>query len=114
MITLRLLAGASYLDMIWYGVAVDSVHQIFKQMLSYINSVEDNIKPPKIFEDCENLRQTWKSKAIAKTGIDTLPGTILAGDGLVIAIDGPSAKLKHNLTAFKDYSYSTYSTLYTN
>ena len=28
-ITLRMLAGASYLDMIWYGVSVNSVDRIF-------------------------------------------------------------------------------------
>ena len=28
-ITLRLLAGASYLDMLWYQVGLTSVHQIF-------------------------------------------------------------------------------------
>jgi hypothetical protein len=29
LITLRMLAGASYLDMIWYGVDVDHVHGLF-------------------------------------------------------------------------------------
>lgn len=29
-ITLRLLAGAKYLDMIWYGVQLSTVHDMFK------------------------------------------------------------------------------------
>jgi hypothetical protein len=32
-ITLRILAGAQYLDMIWYGVNVDHVSDIFKDMV---------------------------------------------------------------------------------
>ena len=38
-VTLRLLRGASYLDMIWYGVQLSTVHEIFSFMLSLFNIV---------------------------------------------------------------------------
>ena len=43
-ITLRILSGASYLDMIWYGVNVDTVPSLFLDMLEKIDQVIDNIK----------------------------------------------------------------------
>jgi hypothetical protein len=47
-ITMRLLAGASYLDMIWYGVDVDHVHELFIDTLSKLDKLDslDNIKLP--------------------------------------------------------------------
>lgn len=41
-ITLRILAGASYLDLIWYGVQVDSVHPIFLFTLNLLDQVLPN------------------------------------------------------------------------
>jgi len=38
-ITLRILAGASYLDLIWYGVQVDSVHTIFLFTLKLLDQI---------------------------------------------------------------------------
>jgi hypothetical protein len=41
-VTLRLLAGASYLDMIWYGVQLDSVHPIFIFTLDLVDKALPN------------------------------------------------------------------------
>ena len=41
-ITLRLLAGASELDMIWYGVQLSSVNVIFNAIIKQIDSVLSN------------------------------------------------------------------------
>ena len=46
MITLRMLAGAKYLDMIWYRVSVDHAREYVHDCLLAINSVIDNIKMP--------------------------------------------------------------------
>lgn len=46
MITLRILAGAKYLDMIWYRVSVDHVRTYVQDCLLAINSTLDNINMP--------------------------------------------------------------------
>ena len=46
MITLRILAGAKNLDMIWYRVSVDHVQGYVHDCLLAINSVIANIKVP--------------------------------------------------------------------
>ena len=38
-VALRLLRGASYLDMIWYGVQLSTVHLTFGFMLELLDSV---------------------------------------------------------------------------
>jgi hypothetical protein len=45
-ITLRILSGASYLDMIWYGVEVKSVPGIFWRTVCDIDDALDNINFP--------------------------------------------------------------------
>ena len=82
-VSLRLLAGASYLDMIWYQVAVDSVTPIFLQILNLINNSVDNIKLPATAEEWVQIRQEWEAISIAKRGFVQLPGTALVGDGIV-------------------------------
>ena len=101
LITLRLLAGASYLDMIWYGVSVDTVHRLFIKTLKDIDKVEQDIKPPISEECCQKLKNGWEEKSIRKKGIDIMPGTILAGDGLVIEISGPTEKDRRGLDLAK-------------
>jgi hypothetical protein len=46
MITLRILAGAKYLDMIWYRVSVGHERTLVDDCLMAINSEIDNIKMP--------------------------------------------------------------------
>ena len=47
-VAMRLLAGASYLDMIWYQVDVDHVHDIFFPTLEKLDKLDylDNINLP--------------------------------------------------------------------
>ena len=47
MITLRILAGAKHLDMIWYRVSVDHVQEYVVDCQKAINSAVDNINIPK-------------------------------------------------------------------
>jgi hypothetical protein len=103
-ITLRLLAGASYLDMIWYGVSLESVHSIFISTLELINKVESNIKMPTTDDEWNDLSEEWKNVSIKKRGVDTLPGIVLAGDGIVFQIDEPTANECGNIpvSAFRN------------
>jgi hypothetical protein len=70
MITLRMLAGASYLDMIWYDVSEESVHSIFKQTIELIDAALDNAKLPTTDEGWKELSDGWSSKSVAAKGGD--------------------------------------------
>jgi hypothetical protein len=45
-ITLRLLSGASYLDMVWYAVSLSCVHELFWKTICIIDSAINNIQLP--------------------------------------------------------------------
>jgi DDE superfamily endonuclease len=92
MITLRILAGASYLDMIHYQVHVDSVCDIVWRTVSEIHERIDNIKKPETEDDCKALSDSWCEIQKKRWGTVLTAGTILAGDGLVIEIAQPSVK----------------------
>jgi hypothetical protein len=89
-ITLRLLAGASYLDMIWYGVSIGYVESIFKGCLHFIHlALPDGF----IFNfnattDFNLMAHEWSQIMLRRRSHDLMKGTILAGDGLVIEIQG--------------------------
>lgn len=63
-ITLRLLAGASYLDMIWYGVSIPSVHRIFIFYFDILYVVDDQINMPTTEEGYLELAKEWSDKNI--------------------------------------------------
>ena len=92
MVTLRLLAGANYLDMIWYGISVDSVSYVFKSTIDLIQKVEPAIGVPTTDEGWRELLDGWDDISIRKKGLVTVPGTALAGDGLAIETTAPTAK----------------------
>lgn len=96
MITLRILAGASYLDMIHYHVHVDSVCDIVWNTVSEIHEVIDNIKQPSSEEDCKRLSYSWSEVQAKRWGSNLTASTILAGDGLVIEISQPTVKCLRN------------------
>jgi hypothetical protein len=51
--TMRILAGASYLDVGWpYGLADATVHVIFDETLAAIGRVLDNMSFPKSMDEC--------------------------------------------------------------
>ncbi len=92
-VTLRMLAGASYLDLIWYGVSTNHVHAIFEEMISIIDK---SLPSNEIFgmqytaDYLNKLSSQWSAIMMKKKGADLMKGTILAGDGLVVAINAPT------------------------
>jgi hypothetical protein len=94
--TLRLLAGASHLDMIWYGVQSSTVGVIFNFILPLIDlaypAVEIfNFNPEKCSsgafrDELNKMSNEWSSIMISRKGHDLSKGTILAGDGIVIPL----------------------------
>ena len=90
MITLRILAGASCLDMIHYQVHVDSVCDIVWRTVKEIHDKVDNKKKPENESDCKSLANVWSEIQTKRWGTVLTAGTILAGDGLVIEIAQPS------------------------
>jgi hypothetical protein len=104
-ITLRLMAGASYLDMVWYGVSVNNVFKIFFSTLKIIKKVEhSNISWPSTEEAFRKLSDEWSKINIDKRGFDLMPGTIAAGDGIAVKTIKPTDEDRGNipLSAFKN------------
>ena len=99
-ITLRLLAGASHLDMIWYGVQSSTVSAIFNFILPLIDIAysdqeifdfnPENSSKVAFNSTLNKLSNEWSSIMIARKGHDLCKGTILAGDGIVIPIAAPT------------------------
>ena len=108
MITLRILAGANHLDMIWYRVSVDHVQEYVVDCLKAINSAVDNINVPKT--DAEWRLESEKFRAVltekhGSMGDDMLGGICGAGDGFVVQIsesdlDGRPSKIYMNRKGF--------------
>ena len=96
-VTLRLLRGGSYLDMIWYGVQLSTVHVIFGFMLQLLDSVLTdqevyafNPKNSNFLDECNHMAADWSAIMVRKRGHDVMKGTLLAGDGLVVAVHAPT------------------------
>ena len=90
MVTLRILGGASYLDMIWYGISVESVPYVFNSTLDLIRKVEPDICVPSTDEEWKELLKGWEDISVAKKGMVVFPQTALAGDGLALETTAPS------------------------
>lgn len=90
MITLRMLAGASYLDMIHYHVHVDSVHSIVWETVCAITKNIDNIKIASTEVDFLDIARDWSTIQKSRWGTYLSVGTVYAGDGLVLEIQQPS------------------------
>ena len=96
-VTLRLLRGGAYLDMIWYGVQLSTVHVIFGFMLQLLDSVLTdqevyafNPKNSNFLDECNHMAADWSAIMVRKRGHDVMKGTLLAGDGLVVAVHAPT------------------------
>ena len=108
MITLRVLAGASYLDLIHYHVHVDSVQDIAWKVIEVIHQRVDNIQLPQNEEECRVLANGWAMKQLTRWGVLLNSGTCLAGDGLGIEtrqitvkeLRGPSLTIFRNRKGF--------------
>ena len=91
-ITLRILAGASYLDMIHYHVHVDSVHSIVLEVVQVIHRCIDNIKVATNELECKVLAMEWNKLQMKRWGAYLMGGTLYAGDGLLVEITRPTLK----------------------
>ena len=83
--TLRLLAGAKHLDMIWYGVQLSTVHGIFVKMLTLIdialpNDEIFNFNPglSHFLEELKNIAGQWSTIQEAKKQANPSKGAFLA------------------------------------
>jgi hypothetical protein len=61
-ITLRILSGASYLDMIWCAVDVNTVPSIFWATICDIDEALDNINVPSDADGMAQLVDNWAKK----------------------------------------------------
>jgi len=103
-ITLRLLRGACALDMIWYGVQIQSVAVIFSFVVQQLNIAypDDevfNFNPAvgavPFRATLDHIASEWSEIMMGKIssgGNDLFKGTILAGDGMVASITAPTRK----------------------
>ncbi len=78
-ISLRLLAGASYLDMVWYRVSIAAVHVMFEFCVDLLYLVDNNISLPLDEAGYKEMADGWSRKSIKKWGVDLMQQTILAG-----------------------------------
>ncbi len=97
-ITLRFLAGGSYLDIAFgYEVHESSVYVVVWDVLEAINKHVDNIKFP--YGDEIKLRDLEQSFMKFHNG--NFPGTVAAGDGIVFRIwKPPGFAVDENITSF--------------
>lgn len=109
LVTLRILAGASYLDMEWYGICTDHVMSIVLEVVRYIILCfrDNTIHFPGTATELERNRTGWKRRLFRKFGIvgqELFEGLLGAGDGLLVHInqpkerdlDGKPASIYHN------------------
>jgi hypothetical protein len=90
-ITLRILAGASYLDMIHYKVHIDSVSALVWTTCVAIHNNLNN----KFYTDEDSLQiinREWNDKQKERWGANMNTCTVYAGDGLVVEILQPDVK----------------------
>jgi len=95
LVTLRMLAGASPLDMVWYGVTHTVVDQYVDEILSALATcsvLKDIVRVPQTEEEVRELRAGWERRQMHSNHVDLLPGLALAVDGIVIFVAAPTQK----------------------
>lgn len=90
MITLRILAGASYLDMVHYHVHIDSVNKIVWETVQSIHKRIDNIHVAKNESECKDFLTEWSNIQLRRWGAYVAVGTIYAANGLALENQQPS------------------------
>jgi hypothetical protein len=85
-ITLRILSGASYLDVIWYAIDVNTVPSIFWSTICDIDEALDNINFLSDADGIAQLVDNWAKKREKKHVFAANMVTVLAVDGFVIEI----------------------------
>ena len=82
LVTLRILAGANYLDMVWYGVPENHVETYVMEIVGYFNkcSLLDTIHVPTTSEDLAKCAAEWEAIQMQKFNKILVHGTVLAGE----------------------------------
>lgn len=97
LVTLRMLAGANYLDMYWYGVHVNHVHRILHETCVAINTVLDSIQfPANDTQKLYDMAEEWAHIQRDRYGVEMTPGLLMAGDGIVFEIKQPTSSADCN------------------
>lgn len=118
-ITLRMLAGAAYLDMIWYGVQLDSVHPIFVFTIELIDKALPNheifnFNPENLnfTEECQRISNEWSSLMINKKGFDLFPGNYESiNENIIISLFMKTWCLFRYIACWRWLSRSVYSSI---
>mmetsp|Transcript_17250 Transcript_17250/g.38846 ORF Transcript_17250/g.38846 Transcript_17250/m.38846 type:complete len:496 (+) Transcript_17250:167-1654(+) len=90
MIMLRMLAGASYLDLVHYHVHANSVHTIMWKACRAVDRRLDNIKIAETEAEMVVIAKQWADLQFKRWGVHLTVGTLYAGDGLAVEIEQPS------------------------
>lgn len=91
LVTLRMLAGAVALDMIWYGIPPNHVDTYVDEILSAMRTCDllcNIIRVAQTPEEVEEVRAGWQGRQHDSNGVDLFPG-------LMYAVDGWVARLKN-------------------
>ena len=98
-VTLRILAGAKYQDLVWYGVPERHVWTYTFEIVHALNATPylDNIKLPRTLDDIKAKQEEWAALSYAKFNDLRLPGTLGAGDGFLVAIKKPKEDDARNM-----------------
>ena len=91
--TLRLLAGANYLDLIWYQVSVDHVWEYVTPVLVAIHNTINNVTLPSTEAELDTAMGEWKTvSALKYGGLEVFSGVAAAVDGFVIERTRPTQR----------------------
>lgn len=87
-VTLRILAGASYLDVSWpYGISTSTVYSVFHETLQALDETLSNIIFP--IEEQHCVQEATRFKKMRRSPLNGIIGAL---DGIAIEIQQPSSK----------------------
>ena len=85
LMTLRLLAGASYLEFVWYEVSVKQIWYFIEPVLIAIYELVDNVKLPYTESELDSHINAWNQVMDRKfPGLGVFHGVAAAVDGFVV------------------------------
>jgi len=93
LVTLRILAGAMALDMIWYGVPTNHVDTYVKEVLGAMQQcslLKNIVSIARTETEVNTVRAGWVRRQLDSNGVDLLEGTMYAVDGLVTKTQTPT------------------------
>lgn len=93
LMTCRLLAGAQYLDLIWFQVHVNHIWDYIRPVLVAIHTQVNNVKLPFTGDEVDKHIADWRGYMNGKfEGLNVFPGVAGAVDGFVIERTRPSER----------------------